>query len=85
MSRVRRPDDNPGTRVVAANVRRLAQRRKLPLAWLADIAGIGRTTLWRLLDPNETGASDPRLSTLGALAEALEVEIADLLRPVDPA
>lgn len=85
MTRARNPDENPKTRIVAANVRRLATGRRLPLAWLADTAGIGRTTLWRLLDPNETGPSDPRLSTLDALAVALDVEIAELLRPIDPA
>lgn len=68
---------------IAANVRRLAAERDLALAHLADYAGIGRTTIWRLLDANDRGPSDPRLSTLTALAVALEVDITDLLRP-DP-
>lgn len=66
-------------RNISANLRRLAHRRGIALAHLADRAGIGRTTLWRLLDVNERGPSDPRLSTLAALATALAVEVADLL------
>lgn len=68
-------------KVVASNLRRLANERGLPIAHLADHAGIGRTTMWRILDANDQGASDPRLSTLAALAEALGAEVADLLRP----
>lgn len=65
---------------VAANVVRLAAERGIAKAHLADKAGIGRTTFWKLLDVHETGGrSDPRLSTIGALATALEVEPARLL------
>ncbi len=60
-------------RVISRNVRRLAGERGIALAHLADRAGIGRTTMWRLLDVNERGPSDPRLSTVEALAGALEV------------
>jgi transcriptional regulator with XRE-family HTH domain len=67
------------TRVAAANIRRLAKSRRIALAHLADRAGIGRTTLWRLLDTNAKGPSDPRLSTLVALAAVLGVEVAELL------
>lgn len=66
-------------RVISDNVRRLAAERRIPLAHLADRAGIGRTTMWRLLDVNERGPSDPRFSTLAALAEALEVEVQALM------
>ena len=66
-------------RCVSRNVRRLAAERGIPLAHLADRAGIGRTTMWRLLDVNEQGPSDPRLSTIAALARALDVETAYLL------
>lgn len=64
---------------VSRNVRRLAGERGIALAHLADRAGIGRTTMWRLLDVNDRGPSDPRLSTITALAAALEVDIYDLL------
>ncbi len=64
---------------VAANVRRLAEARGLTLAHLADRAGIGRTTMWRLLDVNKKGPTDPRLSTVAALARTLEVPIVELL------
>lgn len=64
---------------VSRNVRRLAAERGIALAHLADRAGIGRTTLWRLLDVNERGPSDPRLSTVNALAQALGVDVFDLL------
>jgi transcriptional regulator with XRE-family HTH domain len=58
-------------------------RRGIPLAHLADRAGIGRTTMFRLLDASERKPSDPRLSTLAALAAALEVETFDLLMEHD--
>lgn len=77
-----RPARSPDRiKLVADNLRRFAADRELPLAHLADHAGIGRTTMWRILDPNDTGASDPRLGTLEALAEALDVDVVDLLRP----
>ena len=66
-------------RNISANVRHLAGERGIPLAHLADRAGIGRTTMWRLLDVNERGPCDPRLSTIAALATALEVTVAELL------
>lgn len=43
-------------------------------------AGDLQPTLWRLLDVNGKGPSDPRLSTLEALAAELEVDVVDLLR-----
>lgn len=67
------------SKVLAENVSILAKNKGIPLAHLADQAGIGRTTMWRLLDVNDKGPSDPRLSTLSSLAEALGVEPADLL------
>lgn len=66
---------------LARNIERLANERCIALAHLADRAGIGRTTMWRLLDVNGKGSSDPRLSTIGALADELGVEPWDLLRP----
>lgn len=70
-------------RVVADNLRRLAKRRGMALAHLADRAGIGRTTLWRLLDVGGRGPTDSRLSTLAALAAVLGVSVAELLS-IDP-
>ncbi len=71
--------DHALVRTISANVRRLAAERGIALAHLADRAGIGRTTMWRLLDVNERGPSDPRLSTIVALACALDVEVIVLL------
>lgn len=75
----RSADHTDRLRVISANIRRLAASRGIALAHLADRAGIGRTTLWRLLDVNEQGGSDPRLWTLIALASALGVDISELL------
>lgn len=63
---------------ISANLRRLAAKRGIALAHLADRAGVGRTTLWRLLDVHERGPSDPRLSTLEQLATALSVTVIEL-------
>lgn len=68
-------------KTVASNLRRLAAKHDMPMAHLADHAGIGRTTMWRILDANDRGASDPRLGTIEALADALDVDVVDLLRP----
>ena len=67
------------TRRVSYWVRHIARKKGIALAHLADRAGIGRTTMWRLLDVNERGPSDPRLSTLAALADALGVEPGELV------
>ncbi|MEZ4437170.1 MAG: helix-turn-helix transcriptional regulator [bacterium] len=67
-------------RNVAANVRRLAAQHGLPIAHVADFAGLGRNTLFRLLSDEPT---DPRLSTVDALAAVFSVPAADLLRSPD--
>jgi len=69
------------TRRVSFWVRHIAGNKGIALAHLADRAGIGRTTMWRLLDVNERGPSDPRLSTVAALAVALDVEPQSLIEP----
>lgn len=69
------------TRRVSFWVRHLAGKKGIALAHLADHAGIGRTTMWRLLDVNDKGPSDPRLSTVAALARALDVEPQSLIEP----
>lgn len=84
---MRNDDENIGrfARAMARNVQRLAAERCIPLAHLADKAGIGRTTMWRMLDVHDKGASDPRLSTVGKLADALGVSPGELLVDVEPA
>lgn len=72
-------------RDVSRNIRRLANARGIPLAHLADRAGIGRTTIWRILDVNEKGPSDPRVGTLTVIASALGVDIIDLFEREEPA
>lgn len=72
-------------KTIASNLRRFADKRGMAMTHLADHAGIGRTTIWRILDANDRGPSDPRLSTLDALAEALGVDVVDLLRPAPEA
>ena len=67
--------------LVAGNLRRLAACKGIPIAHVADHAGIGRTTMWRIVDANGRGASEPRLGTLEALSQALDVDLVDLLRP----
>ncbi|MEZ4435422.1 MAG: helix-turn-helix transcriptional regulator [bacterium] len=58
-------------------MRRLAKERDLSLVHVADFAGIGRTTLFRLI--NLSTPCDPRLSTLAAVAAVLDVEPAALV------
>lgn len=60
---------------VGSNLRQRRQARQLSLAELAAAAGIGKTTLHAL----ELGEGNPTLSTLWALAAALEVPLGALL------
>jgi transcriptional regulator with XRE-family HTH domain len=60
----------------AANLRRLRYAKNLSQEELADAAEINRTYISKL----ETGASYVGLEIIGRLADALEVEAADLLR-----
>lgn len=66
---------------LAANVRRLARQRGMPLAHVADFAGLGRTTTFKLLRGED--ASNPRLSSIEALAEVFGVPAAELLTSPD--
>ena len=63
---------------VAANLLRLRTERDLTQPALAELAGISKQG-YQLI---ESGAVEPRSSTLEALARALKVPLADLLRPV---
>ena len=60
---------------VALNVVKFRQRAGLSQTDLAAEAGIGINTLQRL----EHAEADPFLSTLGQIAEALKVQISDLV------
>jgi DNA-binding phage protein len=52
---------------------------------LAKLTGIGRNTIYRILDPEGTAKNGayvyPRLDTIATLARRLEVSAADLLTP----
>lgn len=64
---------------IAANIRRFAEKQGRALAHLADEAGIGRTTLWRILDVSGTGGGNPSINTVAAMAKVLGVELEDLV------
>ena len=53
----------------------LRKKRNLTQRALAELSGISYVHIARM----ETGESDPRLSTLKALAKALKVKIGDLV------
>ncbi|WP_206685890.1 helix-turn-helix domain-containing protein [Kribbella qitaiheensis] len=63
------------SRTVGSNLRQHRRSRQLSLTDLAAAAGIGKTTLHAL----ELGEGNPTLSTLWALAAALEVPLGALL------
>lgn len=69
--------DAPGT-TLAANLRRLREDRGWSQAALADRAQLSRDGYRKI----ELGDSAPRGSTVQELARALEVPLAELLRPV---
>jgi XRE family transcriptional regulator, regulator of sulfur utilization len=60
---------------IGANVRRLRERSRMSLSELAQRSGIAKSTLSQL----ESGTTNPTVSTLSALSEALSVDIRDLL------
>ena len=53
----------------------LRKKRKLSQRALAELTGLSYVHIARM----ETGESDPRLSTLKALAKALKIKITDLI------
>jgi len=57
------------------NLPKLRKQRKLSQRALAELTGLSYVHIARM----ETGDSDPRLSTLQALAKALKVSIGDLV------
>lgn len=60
---------------LASNLRRLRVARKLSLSELARVTGISKATLSGI----EAGRANPTAETLATLAEALRVQIAELL------
>ena len=64
--------------VFAANLRRLRHTKGLSQETLAYEADVNRTYMSKL----EKGASYPGLEIIGKLAAVLEVEPAELLRPI---
>lgn len=58
-------------------IRELRLRRGLGVPQLAEAAGIGVTTLYQI-ERGECVGHGPRISTVGRLAEALGVEVAEL-------
>jgi transcriptional regulator with XRE-family HTH domain len=68
-------------RTVAANIRRLRQEAGLTLAELAQVAGLGKSTLAQL----ESGKGNPSVETLWAIAAALRVPFGRLVEDDRPA
>jgi transcriptional regulator with XRE-family HTH domain len=67
--------------MLAANLRRLRERRKLTQQDLAERSGVPRPTLAHL----ESGDANPTLSVLVRVAEALGTSIEELIGRVEPA
>ena len=66
-----------GSAILSANLTRLRDRGDLSQGELAARAGISRVAYRNI----EKGRAKPRADTLEALARALEVSLAELLRP----
>jgi len=65
--------------VDVARLRELRRRRVLTLEELADKAGVGRNTIWRL----EHGVMGAQPRTIRKLAKALDVEPEELVKTGD--
>jgi transcriptional regulator with XRE-family HTH domain len=61
--------------IIAANLRRAAAQRGLSLNQLCDLAGVTRSAFYRAV----TGKGAMSTDSIAKLAEALEVEPAELL------
>ena len=64
----------------ATNLRQLRHKKGLSQEELADVAKINRTYISKL----ETGATYAGLEIMGRLADALEIDVAELLRQTRP-
>ena len=60
----------------AENVRRLARERGITLSHVPDFAGIAPRHFWAVL----SGSRSPTLQWMRRLADALEVDVVDLIR-----
>ncbi len=63
---------------VARNVRRIARTKRLAITHVADRAGVSRAELFNVLG----GEKSPTVRLLVKLADALEVDIAELFAPL---
>lgn len=77
---VRLMTEHTGFQLLTENLRRLTEAKKIPLAVLADRAGIDRAELFAAM----AGEIDPDLNWLNRLADVLEVHVADLLEEPGP-
>lgn len=77
MSKRAKKADSVVDRAVAANIRRLAKARGVGLNVIADLAGVSRSQLFDVLAAN----TSPTIDWLALVAQALGVEISDLMRP----
>ncbi len=62
---------------LAANLKRLRLKRKLSLRAMGDAAEVSGVYVWQV----EAGIRNPTLATIGKMADALGVKVADLLKP----
>ena len=67
--------------MLKTRVKEIRQSKGVSLRMLADISGTSKESIINL----ETGRTDPRLSTLLAIADALNVPLADLFDAPQPA
>lgn len=65
---------------LAVRIRAIAKEKGVPLTHLADLSGRSRSHFWDVMACRKS----PTLKWLISLAEALEVEPAELLKPLKP-
>lgn len=69
------PTSDEVQRRLASRIREIAKKRGVPLAHLADRSGTSRSHLWNVL----AGAKAPTLTWIVSIANALEVDVSELL------
>lgn len=72
--------NNPINRRLAKNLRQIREMRKMSQEELADKASTDRTTLGNI----ENCRNSPSIDTVGRLADALGIDVIELLREEDP-
>lgn len=65
---------------LAANLKRLRTRKKMSLRAFGQTCGLSGVYVWQI----EAGIRQPTLGTVLQIANALEVGVNDLLKPVKP-